>query len=505
MKEYNKQLKIKILDIDADRPIAVLNSEIAKDFSAKPLDRLLIKRKDSEINCILDITNTYVDKDHIGIFKNLANDEKFKDEDLVKVAIVSQPDSMIAIINKIKNKPLTRDQINAIVKDISENKLTDIEISAFLTACFTNGLNLDETIDLSKALVDVGDVVKFTTKDIVLDKHSIGGLNGRVSMILTPIIASCGYTIPKTASRSITSCAGTADAMEVLAPVSFNLEEIKAIVAKTNGLVAWEGKFDLCPVDNKLIDIEHVLGINPEGVMIASILSKKKSAGVTHAIIDVPVGSQVKIKNKEDGERIAQKFIAVGKELNLKLKVLLTDGEIPCGNAFGAGLEARGVLEILEGKYFDNLAEKSCELAGELLELVGKTKDNEGYKLAKEIVTSGKALEKFKEIITAQGGKILASENVPLAQNKKCVYSKFDGKIVSMSVSSFTRIARTAGAPGDILAGILLKTQTGDQIKKGDLLFEIYSQNADKLEHAYSLAEELDCIQLQSVILEEIQ
>jgi AMP phosphorylase len=311
--------------------------------------------------------------------------------------------------------------------------------------------------------------------------------------------------MPKTASRSISSAAGTADCMEVLSPVGFTLPEIKKILEKTGAVIAWEGKFDLCPVDNTIIKIEHALSINPEGIMIASILSKKKSAGATHLVIDVPVGSKMKVKDKESGERLAKKLITISKSLGIKARALLTDGEVPCGRAFGASLEAREVLRILEGRYFDNLADKACLLAGELLELAGRCKEGEGTVLAKETLLSGKALLKMQEIIKAQGGTITSSDQINDAKYKTEIFATMNGKIDGWDIEVLTKLARNCGAPEDKGAGVLLCRYVGEQVKKGDKILEIYSNSQDKLSYAEKYYEESNPLRFESIILEEIE
>jgi len=501
---YTKSLKLKVIDIDANYPVAVLNHHTAKALSMKPLDRLQIKGKKSKATCILDTTETYVDDGTVGIFGDMAKELGFTNGEQVEVNLMAHPDSVDYIIKKIRNQPLTDQQIHRIVEDVLQNNLSEIEISAFLTAAYINGLNLEETISFSKALTDTGKIVKFDRKEI-LDKHSIGGINGRVSMLIVPIISAMGYWIPKTASRSISSAAGTADCMEVLGKVSFTIDELKKIVKETGGIVAWNGRLDLSPVDDKLIKIRHGLGLDPEGILIASILSKKKSAGSTHLVIDVPVGSEVKIHTKEDGERLAKKFVIIGHELGIKTRVLLTDGESPCGKYFGAALEAKGALEILENKYFDNLSEKACRVAGELFELVGRVKEGEGYALAKEVLSSGKALLKFKEIVNAQGGTIFSSQEITKAKLIKQIFAENDGKIEHMSVSKFTEIARLAGAPFDKLSGVVLMKDVGATIKNGELVYEIHAENPDKLEQACDFAKKNNPIVFESMILEEIE
>lgn len=497
-------LKVKILDIYSNYPIVILHPESAIDLGAQNLDRLELKTESLDSVFVMDTSSSYVDKNTIGVFKDIAQDFDLKDGDLVTVSLLNPPLATKYIMNKVKNKTLSKEEIIEIVKEIDKNSLSEVELSAFVTGVFINGLNLDETKNLCNSLVDIGDRIDFG-EDIILDKHSIGGINGRVSMLITPIIASFGYKIPKTASRSITSAAGTADSMDVLANVSFNVEEIKDIINKTGGVVAWEGEFDLCPVDNKLIDIEHALGINPEGIMIASILSKKKSIGSTHLVIDIPVGRDVKIKDKEDGERLAKKFITISNYLGIKTKVVLTDGDKPCGAFFGPALEAKNVLELLEGRYQDNVLEKSCLLAGELLELVGRAKKGEGYILAKDVVTSGKALDKFKEIITAQGGKIFNSSDVPCAKFIQKINSPEAGDIESFDVSKITHLAKLLGCPKDVEAGVVLLCDVGDSILKNDHILEFHANTEEKMKRAIEYFKENNPVIFDKVILEEFE
>jgi AMP phosphorylase len=497
-------LKIKILDIYASYPVVILHPSTAEQIGAQNLDRLKLKTEKISSVFVMDTSNTYVDEQTIGMFKDTAKDFNLKDGDLVLINLLTPPLAIKYVMNKIKNKTLSEEEIREIVKDIDQNSLSEIELSAFVTGVYINGLNLEETKHLCNALVDIGDKIDFN-EDVILDKHSIGGINGRVSMILTPIIASLGYKIPKTASRSITSSAGTADSMEVLAPVSFDVSEIKNIINTTNGVVAWEGKFDLCPVDNKLIDIEHALGINPEGIMIASILSKKKSIGSTHLIIDIPVGRDVKVKNKEDGERLAKKFITISNFLGINARAVLTDGDKPCGSYFGPALEAKNVLEILECKYQDNVLEKACLLSGELLELVGHAKHGEGYLLAKEVVTSGKALDKFKEIIKAQGGSILKSEDVPVAKIKQNIISEKAGTINGFDVSKITNIAKLLGCPKDVEAGVVLLYDVGDSIQANDAIFEFHANTDEKIKRAIDYFKDNNPIIFESMIIEEFE
>ena len=185
------------------------------------------------------------------------------------------------------------------------------------------------------------------------------------------------------------------------------------------------------------------------------------------------------------------------------MEAVITDGTEPAGRAFGPALEAKYVMEILEGKFFDNLAQKSCELAGVLFELVGKCEPGEGFKIAKECLKSGKALKKMQEIIRAQEGTVLSSEQVALSQLKANITAQEDGEISRINVKKMAHVARTAGAPADKKAGVLLHVEEGDKVKQGDLLYEIYAENARKLEIAKNLALKDRAMEMERVILEK--
>jgi len=499
------ELKVKVLDISTEFPIVVLHEDIIKKLEIEHLNRVLLKTSSLDKVCIVDSSVSYIEPDVIGVFKNTADELNLKDSEIVEIQTTSLPKSIDYINKKVKNKTLTKEEIKSIVEDTNNNLLSETELSSFITSVYINSLNLEETINLCDAFVNIGDKINFD-EPVILDKHSIGGINGRVSMILSPIISSLGYKIPKTASRSITSAAGTADVMEVLAPVTFNISEIKELIKKVHGIVVWEGKFDLCPVDNTFIKIEHALNINPEGIMIASILSKKKSMGVTHLVIDIPVGRQVKVKDKENGERLAKKFVEIGKSLGIKIKALLTDGENPSGDAFGPALEAKEALEILEGKYFSNLAEKACVLSGELLSLVNDYDSKKGYEIAKEQITSGKALEKFKEIIKAQGGNTFKSEDITLGKYKlEITENKEGGKIIDFNVHTLTEVTRIAGAPYDKGAGLKVIVKLGQVVKTGDTLFEVYSDSEDKLSFVKDYLENHSALSYDDVLIEAVE
>ncbi|MFH0715092.1 MAG: AMP phosphorylase [Candidatus Diapherotrites archaeon] len=493
---YAKELKTRIYDFESQRYIAVLHEDDARELGLHPLQRVKIynPKVGKSVTAIVDISRHEVKDGEIGLFEELRKALNVKKRTMVQVSATPSPESFEAVRKKMKGQTLSREEIDALVKDIDENNLSEIELAAFMTSVYIHGFNLDETISMTKALLENGKTLGLK-KYPILDKHSIGGTNGRATLIIVPIIASLGYYIPKNSSRAITSAAGTADAMEVLCPVSKSISEYRKIVEKTHGAIVWGGALDLAPVDDKIIKIENPLHLDPEGQIVASVMAKKASVGAQYLVIDLPIGPDVKIANPEMAQRMAEKFVEVGKSMGIKVEVEYMDGENPSGNAFGPALEARHALEILEGRVWNNLAEKSCTLAGKLLELCNAVPRGKGFALAKKQIESGKALQKLYEIIQAQGGKPMSSGEISIGKFSEKIAAKKSGTIQRIHIRKLNDIAREAGAPNDKGAGILLHAENGQNVQKGKLLFEIFAENKDKLFAAKKLALENHCIE----------
>ncbi|MFO2535765.1 thymidine phosphorylase, partial [Legionella pneumophila serogroup 1] len=242
---------------------------------------------------------------------------------------------------------------------------------------------------------------------LIVDKHCVGGLPGnRTTLVVVPIVAAFGLTIPKTSSRAITSPAGTADTMETLAPVSLSPKAMCHVVEKENGCIVWGGAVSLSPADDVLIRVERALELDSEGQLVASILSKKIATGATHAVIDIPVGPTAKVRNKSRALLLKQSLEEVGKQLGLVVHTLITDGAQPIGNGIGPSLEARDVLAVLQGLLHapKDLREKSLTLAGAVLEFSSTVQPGSGQSIAKQLLDSGEAFKKFQAICEAQGG-----------------------------------------------------------------------------------------------------
>ncbi|MBI2670934.1 thymidine phosphorylase [Candidatus Woesearchaeota archaeon] len=484
------KMKVKDIGISSGGPfISIINEKDAIDLDLYALDRIRIKKGKKEIITVVDIS-THVkrlSRGHIGLFEEPFQALKLKNNDSVDISIEKKPESVDYIRKKLDNKELSKDEINQIIKDLITNKLTEIELTYFISACYINGLSDNETYYLTKSIVENGKKLKLNKK-IVADKHCIGGtLNNRTTLIIVPIVAAAGILIPKTSSRSITSPAGTADTFEALAKVEFPIKKIYSIVKKTNGCIVWTGSYydkNLAGADDKLIKLRHPLSLDPEGMLLASILAKKAAVNATHILIDIPLGKFTKINNKKQALHLKRKFQKLGKKLKMKIKVIITDGSQPIGNGIGPNLEARDVLYILrrDKKTPKDLEEKSLYMASLILGMAGIKNPLEK---AKFILESGLAYKKMKEIIKSQLGNPNISPNrLKLGKYRYNFKAHKNGIIKEISNELLSKIARTAGSPIDKEAGIYLNFHVKDKVKKGDTMFTIYSKNPKKLQFA---------------------
>jgi len=482
-------LKAKFLGLESGgKPIVILNMEDAGDLGIHSLDRVRVGYKKNCVTAIVNVTEKIVEKGTIGLYEEVKAALGLRREETLEVEVAKFRQSLHFIRNKLKGRKLNYDEIKQIVKDIVERNLTDIEISAFVTTLHNTGLDLDEATSLSIAMVETGKKLNLKRK-IICDKHSAGGVPGdKTTLLLVPIIACLGLTIPKTSSRAITSPAGTADRAGCLMPVNLTIEEMKKVVEKTNGCIVWGGTLQLAPADDIFIQIEYPLGIDP--LLLPSIMAKKKAVGATHLVIDIPTGRGAKIKTIGDADLLAKDFIELGKRVGIKVQCAVTYGEQPVGYSIGPALEAREALEVISRRRIvSDLEEKVCSLAQILLSMVGKRNSEN---LAKAALNSGKAMKKLYEIMEAQGGKKISPEEVEVGAYKLDIKSEKNGRVLWIDNGGISEVAKAAGAPKDKGAGVTLHKKLGDPVKKEEKILTIYAEKLRKLERASNLlAEEI--------------
>jgi len=293
--------------------------------------------------------------------------------------------------------------------------------------------------------------------------------------------------IPKSSTRAITSPSGTADSFEVLAPVAFDTEALKKIIEKEKACIIWGGALETAPADNILIEIERPLHMDPVGLMIPSIITKKLSLGVKKLVLDIPVGPGTKFHTPEDGTKFAHLFKEISKRVGIQTECALTLAHQPIGHAVGPAIEAKEALTLLMDYSAgpNSLIEKSTALAGILLEMGGKAQKGQGQKLAKELLKNGEAYEKMKQIIKAQGGDPeVKPEDIKLGPFEKEFFATTSGHITAVNNSVINEIAKAAGCPTSKSSGVWIFKKQGGKIKEGDLIFKVYSDSESRLKKA---------------------
>jgi putative thymidine phosphorylase len=398
--------------------------------------------------------------------------------------------AIAAVKKKLIGKSLTYNEIFAIMDQISSERFGPILTTYFAAAGFKEGFSDEELFYLTKAMVATGPRISF--RGIVADKHSMGGVAGtRTTMLVVPIIAAAGYKIPKNSSRAITSPAGTADSMEVLAPVSFTPHQIQEMVAKVGGCIVWGGHLGLAPADDVIIQIEQPLAFESFDKVIVSIMAKKVASGATHLVLDIPVGPTMKIQHLQDAQVIARKFSFLADKFNIRIDVDINEIRQNAGRGIGPLLEAKDVMMVLEQQAERPLAleDKAVRLSGKLLDLcfadTPSKKGLAGEDVAREILVSGKALEKMKEIIRAQKGNYhVTSTDLKPGHEQFSVRATKKGRIIGIDNQQISTICRILGCPTDKKAGMYLNRKLEEQVDKDDILCTLYATDKWRLKEA---------------------
>ena len=510
--------KIKKIDIDTGRNhIIYLHKDglILKKEGFKSLNRVKI------FNDILTIYGTlhiiendfFLNKDEIGLSKIFFKKYNITEGEIFTIKSIEIIPSFHSILLKLDGINYEENDLNLIFDDIIKEKYDDSQIACFCASTSGNNLNEKELMYLTKAMINKNTKIDWKNiinnqnqnnqnqknnknqknnqnnqkNSIIVDKHCIGGIPGnRTTLPSIAIVAEYGMLIPKTSTRSITSPSGTIDTMEVFTNVYASNEKIKEIVNKTNGCIIWSG--NLSPLDEIVMSVQKDLSLDGKGLMIASIISKKMAAGSTHILIDIPYGPQSKCKNKELANSLKFDFETLGKNLGLEIYVHLSEGNQPIGNGIGPALEANDILKILKNENDApvDLKEKIIFLAGIIIEFDENVKKGDGKKIAKEILESGRAYERFKKICEAQGG---FKNEISMAKFNRDFVANFEGKVCGIDIKKIDSLARLTGCPDDKEAGIYIYKHLNDYVKKGEKIMTIYSNSIGELNTAFDFAE----------------
>ncbi|MEM0493968.1 MAG: AMP phosphorylase [Thermofilum sp.] len=471
------KLRVVLIPYELPQSLAVVSPDTAARLELRANDRAKISWNGRTVTAFVAVAPGFPEG-AVGLYVNVARALGAEEGSEVHVEACEPPVSAKAIRRKLAGARLAPEEIHQLVRDIVEGRLSEVELTALVTSLHFTGMSLEEAKAFTVAMVETGTRLVLNRKP-VLDKHSLGGVPGdKTSLLIVPIIASLGYTIPKTSSRAITSPAGTADRMEVLAPVNLSLEEMKRVVEKANGCIVWGGNLNLAPADDIIIRVEYPLGIDP--FFVPSILAKKLAVGSTHMVLDIPTGRGTKAPTLEDATRVSRDFLELGSALGLSIEAVATYAEEPIGYAVGPALEAREALEALSTLKPGDLVEKAAAIAGILLEMVGV---EQGYEAALRALSSRKAEMKLREIIELQGGDPgVKPSDVPVGDKTLTIYSEDEGLVQYVDNAAIALLGKLAGAPSDKGAGVLLHVKIGQHVRKGDPLMTIYSSSSARIQ-----------------------
>lgn len=407
--------------------------------------------------------------------------------DVLSLSHPSTVESFSAVRRKIYGGRFDDAELQQIVHDLSAGLYSAVEVAAFVTACAGDHMTFAEILSLTRAMVDAGTRLAWHQRP-VMDKHCVGGLPGnRTTPIVVAIAAAAGLTMPKTSSRAITSPAGTADTMEMLAPVDLTLEHMRSTVEQEGGCIVWGGAMALSPADDILIQVERPLNFDSHAQLAASVMSKKIAAGSTHLVVDIPVGPTAKLRDIAAAQALAVLLTQVGTAFGLRVEAMFTDGAQPVGRGIGPALEARDVLAVLhvEPAAPEDLRDRSLQIAGRVLELGGRAGAGEGLALAQQLLDSGSALRKFEAICEAQGGQRVP----PRAAHTREVVATSKGRVVGFDNRRLARVAKLAGAPVSPAAGVILGVRLDQRVEAGQPLYTIHAQAPGEIDYAAAYAD----------------
>ncbi|NLW22456.1 MAG: pyrimidine-nucleoside phosphorylase [Tissierellia bacterium] len=401
--------------------------------------------------------------------------------------------------------PLTSEEINYIVKNYTDGKIPDYQISALLMAIYFNKMNKRETIDLTRAMINSGDRVDLSQiKGIKVDKHSTGGVGDTTTIVLGPLIAACGVPFVKMSGRGLGHTGGTLDKLESISGfrTELTIEEIVNISNKINITISSQTA-NITPADKKLYSLRDVTAtVENISLIASSIMSKKLAIGSDAIILDVKVGSGAFMKNIDEAIKLAEEMVSIGLGYGRETVALVTNMEEPLGKAVGNALEVREAIEILRGDKYSDLYELSLQLGSRLLVLAKRVEnEKEGRLVLEKVIESNKAFDKLVELVQYQGGDIRQIENpelLPKARYIIEVVSDKEGYVKSLDAEEVGRCALMLGAGRDTMdsaidysAGIVLNKKIDDRVEIGEPLAYIHSNDKDKGEKVRGILKNL--------------
>lgn len=467
---------------DGERMIVFLNPNQALAYGITVHDKVNIIRLDWE-EIVADVSfSNKVTVWTIAVSDELAKRYKITNLEMVWVYLTEWASiTSDAIRKKMKWEKISYNEILAIIKDISENKLDDTMMTYYVASSYFYPTTDEETYLTAKAMAECGAMFKYPKWEIIADKHCIGWVPGNeTTMALIPLIASLWIKIPKNFSKSITSPAATWECVNVLMNINFDKAWIEELVGKTNCCLVWWGGLDLAPADDKLIKVQYPLSMQSKAKVVSSIMAKKYAMWVTHSLIDIPVWPTAKVTSMKEALDRKKRFEIVWKKLWMKMSVQITQANEVIGNGVWAVLQVREVLRVLQ-QHPDrpkDLEDKIVFLWGKLIENIGLATGRSAMNLARHQLQTWAAWNKMKEIIEAQwGNPDVTSESLELGKFTYDVVAEKAWKIKWMDLHDVNAVCRRLGCPIVDQAWMYIYKKTWSVVKKNEVIATLYAQD----------------------------
>ena len=388
---------------------------------------------------------------------------------------------------------LSEEEIRWFGKGYVSGEIPDYQAAALCMAIFYKGMDVEETTALTLAIRDSGDILDLDVGGVRVDKHSTGGVGDKTSLAVAPIAASCGIKVAKISGRGLGHTGGTVDKLEAIEGYRTDLstEEFAAAVRKVGvSIIGQSG--DFAPLDKKLYALRDVTAcVDSMPLIASSIMGKKLAANDDCIVLDVKTGSGAFMHSLEDAKQLAEIMAGVGRLAGKKVTAVVTDMDRPLGSAVGNSLEVAEAVEMLKGGGPDDFKELCYVLSSHMLHLAGKGSLEECRALAEDAVKSGRALNTLAEMVRAQGGDpawIYDTDLFPKAKHSLKVFSPKDGYISRVDTEKYGEVSLILGAGRstmadkiDMTAGLILKKKTGDAVKKGDVIAELFTTDKPEM------------------------
>lgn len=398
------------------------------------------------------------------------------------------------ITKKRDGRTLSEAEISHMVMRYTSGDIPDYQMAAFLMAVYFRGMDKEETISLTRIMKNSGDIVDLSRlKGIKVDKHSTGGVGDKTTLIVGPVAAACGVTVAKMSGRGLGFTGGTVDKLGSIPGFQVSLEEedfIRQVNSRGIAVIGQTGH--IAPADKKIYALRDVTGtVENLSLITSSVMSKKLASGSDAILLDVKCGSGAFMKNEADAEQLAEMMVEIGKADGKKTMAVITDMDQPLGRAVGNALEVKEAIQVLQNEGPQDITELSVKLAAMMIYLAEKAPTVEaGEESARKALEEGRALEKFRELISAQGGVDIVDDPglLPESSLSEELTAREDGYVSELDAMRIGLASQHTGAGRefkeddiDPAAGIYLHKKVGDRVKKGDRLCTVYGDNVKKI------------------------